>query len=541
MFDPLHQGAGTTDSETPFGIFMKPDARDIGLRGKRQMPLYANITNPLTVRNRESLAAWYRENIPGYQEAEAKIQEVNDTFQPEYEAAEAKSDAWYEENYDAYAAGEISQEDAEQHITGELDEILDRWKASDTETRQKAKELLDNYFAESAYDGLHIQEDAGSLGRSVETWIAFQPSQVKDTANKKPTGDPDIRYSLKSEAAGRSYEALQEENTLLRERVDYWRGQTRRTERVTTDKKAVGRAAGELIRSYGANIAVEDIQGDLQSLYDYIASGYEGENELTYTEARRRAEAIAQTVVENAMAVDDEGYRQYSDLRDYLRNTKLTVSEADSRGIRDFGDFKKRNFGRMVLGKGSTNIDQVYQELSARWPEFFDEQRESSPADQLLRMEEVLESIYSVTEYNPFSFHMEAAVAGAANEIMEGFFDLPQTRATFADRQAAKMETLRVQNRERVQRAIGRERAVRERQIKRLKDHYAEVRQNQAERRADSQARTRLLKIARRLQNKKLPAVNRALLDQYIGDLDTTAKSMTGKTLERLRLHPIPF
>ena len=56
---------------------------------------------------------------------------------------------------------------------------------------------------------------------------------------------------------------------------------------MTTDKKAVTAAAKQLIQNYGADIAVKDIQGDLQSLYDYIASGYDGKDELTYTAGRR--------------------------------------------------------------------------------------------------------------------------------------------------------------------------------------------------------------------------------------------------------------
>lgn len=404
---------------------------------------------------------------------------------------------------------------------------------------------------DKGYDALML-EDMSQV-------IVLNPEQIKLTNNKSPSAsDPDIRRSLKgSSNIQREIAALQEENRMLRERVDYWRGQTRLTERVTTDQKAVKRAAQELIRSYGANINLEDIQRDLQALYDYIASGSEGENELTYTEARHRAEAIAQVLVENAVAVDDEGYRQYSDLRDYLRAANIVYGTEYHGDIADFGYFRRGLFGKLNLKtKGHTNIDQVYKELSERWPEFFNEQQHTHPTDQLLHIAEVLEGIYNITEYNPFSYHMEEAVAGAANEIMEGFFDLPQTRATFADRQArklddakakgrqqvqrlreqnnARLEELRQKNRQRVQRVIERERAVRERQLQRLRDHYAEVRQNQAERRADSQARSRLLKIARRLQNKKLPAVNRALLDQYIGDLDTTAKSMTGKTLERL-------
>lgn len=196
VFDPRHAGAGTTDSETPSGVFLKPTAEDIGLRGKRQMKLYANITNPLSVRNRAELSAWYRENIRGYTEADANVREIEQVFHEEYEAAEARSDAWYEENYDDYAAGRITEEEAMRHITGELDEILARWKAEEGEARQSVKALLNDYFSKSRYDGVHILKDAGSLGRSVETWIALRPEQVKNTDNLNPTSDPDIRYSL---------------------------------------------------------------------------------------------------------------------------------------------------------------------------------------------------------------------------------------------------------------------------------------------------------------------------------------------------------
>lgn len=279
----------------------------------------------------------------------------------------------------------------------------------------------------------------------------------------------DARFSLKAGTESKSVASLQEENRLLREQMkdyiaiqrrngklqesrDYWQDQTRRTQRVTTDKKAVTAAAKQLIQNYGADIAVKDIQGDLQSLYDYIASGYDGKDELTYTEARRRAEDIAQTLVSNAVAVDSDMYDAYSDLRDYLRTTKIIYGKEYHGDIADYGDFRKRQFGRLNLGsEGHTNIDQVYQELSSRWPEFFSEQEQTHPTDQLLHIVEVLDGISEINEYNPFSRYMDQAVTGAANEIMETFFDLPQARKTFADQQALKLENAKAKGREQVQ------------------------------------------------------------------------------------------
>ena len=352
------------------------------------------------------------------------------------------------------------------------------------------------------------------------------------------------RFSLKGRDILQENAALQEENRLLREQMkdyiaiqrrngklqesrDYWQDQTRRTQRVTTDKKAVTAAAKQLIQNYGADIAVKDIQGDLQSLYDYIASGYDGKDELTYTEARRRAEDIAETLVSNAVAVDSDMYDAYSDLRDYLRTTKIIYGKEYHGDIADYGDFRKRQFGRLNLGsEGHTNIDQVYQELSSRWPEFFSEQEQTHPTDQLLHIVEVLDGISEINEYNPFSRYMDQAVTGAANEIMETFFDLPQTRKTFADRQALKLENakakgreqvqkvreqyttrlaeLREQNRQRVQNAIAKEREARERQMGALKDRYAAKDAAGRERRAARELRAKITRHASALSQKLL-------------------------------------
>ena len=382
--------------------------------------------------------------------------------------------------------------------------------------RSLAQQLRDR-----GYDALMV-EDMSQV-------IVLSPEQIKDITNKTPTADPDIRYSLREQGALRAadIQALYEENQLLRDRVEYWKGQTRRTKRVTTDKKAVEQAARDLIRSYGSELTVDDIAGDLQSLYDYIASGYDGKNELTYTEARRRAEAIARQLVGNAVAADTELYDQYSDLRNYLRTTRLIVSEADSHDIPDYGAWRKQRFGRLNLTRGdASNIDQVYEELSELWPEFFNSQQEIHPTDQLLHIAEVADTLYDITEYNPFSQYMEQAVTGAANEVMETFFDLPQTRKTFADRQAmklqeakakgqqrvqrlreqnaARLETLRQENRERVRRAVQRERDTRTRQLGRMKERYQARDAAGRERRSAAELRRKITRHTKALSQKLL-------------------------------------
>jgi hypothetical protein len=334
-----------------------------------------------------------------------------------------------------------------------------------------------------------------------------------------------VHHSLKGMGElERQVTALEREKESLRERMAYWKGQTKRTKQVTTDKKSVEKAAKALAKEYGARVDTEEVAGALQSLYDYMASGKDGDSELTYTEVRQRAEAIAETLVENSVS-EGELYQKYEGLRAYMKAQPLQISKADQANITDFSDFRRRARG-LKLRTGETNIDQVYQELAMQWPEFFDEQRETHPSDQLMQIAEVMRTIYGNREVNRFSSQHDQAVAGVANEIMEIFFDLPQAKKTFADRQAAKLEQakahgweqtrkvraakneqiekLREENRARVKQALKKERNRRETEIETLKEKYRETNRERRE-----QQKARELRCTRRKprpkQRKKRP------------------------------------
>lgn len=331
-------------------------------------------------------------------------------------------------------------------------------------------------------------------------------------------------YSLKAGDGSREAAQLRREADLLRDRVEYWKGQTRKSGEISIDGKATRRAARAILRQFSSQLDVDTLTEGMTDLYNYMLRG--GEDFLE-TEAYRKAEAIARQVVDGALEADDSLYSQYADLRAYLRDIPLSISETDRHDIADFNDFRKRNFGRLnIRAKGGTNVGQIYAELSAQWPEFFDQSRESHPADQLLRMAEVAEQLRQVDMRNPFSDSYWEAVQGAANELYQQFFDTPQARKTFADRQAAKLdaewargrrraaeqrerverqlETVRQQNRERVQRAVQRERETRQRQVERLKDRYVEKTAADRERRSAAELRRKITRHAKALSQKLL-------------------------------------
>nr|DAR49802.1 MAG TPA: PolyVal ADP-Ribosyltransferase [Caudoviricetes sp.] len=362
--------------------------------------------------------------------------------------------------------------------------------------------------------------------------------------------------SLKGTENAQEIAALKRENESLKERVEYWKGQTRRSQGVTTDRKSVQKAADALVKDYGAEISGSDIAGDLQSLYDYIASGRDGKDELTYAEARRRSDAIAERIAESAVEVDDWAYKEYAGLRKYLKDTKLTLTEADAAEITDFNEFRKSLFGKLKINKGEhTNVDQIYSELSSQYPEFFNEAQDTNISDQMQRIADVANRLYRVTEYNPFEGYMGQAVASISNDIMDRFFDLPQTKKTFADRAAEQVQEARFQGRQAANdaflagqmaqgrqdakrlrstaQALAKERTRRAEQVQALKERYREKDVTRRDNQKRRELRAKIVRHASALSQKLLRPTD----NQHIPE---DMRSAVAKVLESINQESSP-
>lgn len=352
-------------------------------------------------------------------------------------------------------------------------------------------------------------------------------------------------------------DSLAKENAMLRDRVEYWRGQTHTTEEATTDPKAVREAAKDIIKQTGSSIDADEVTGRLQELYDGIARAT-SENGLSQENIWKHAYDLAHDILDDVSVRDTEMYDLYSDLRAYFRNTQITLSPAMLGDFTDFGDFRRRNYGRMKLKKGEHgNVDQIYEEAATMWPGLFDSERVSHPGDQLREIDDVLNRIYTIDEYNPNDRYMHQAAQSVANEIIEQFFDTPEQK-TFADRQAKKHDQqkthylnqinelrkandtriaeLRAQNRKRLQEAIAREREKRDEQIARLKDRNAEDKARREESAAVAKYRPRIEQKAKRLSDwllknsdkEHIPEPLKLAVGEFLESIDFTSKRALG-------------
>lgn len=344
------------------------------------------------------------------------------------------------------------------------------------------------------------------------------------------------------------------------QKADYWKGQTRLTKEPSVRESDVNKLTRNLIKDYSSKVKTADIADRVRDLGNFILRGHDGETEMTWDEVRQRATDIARDVINNASALTDTGYGDYyAEIKNLLRDTQLRISRKDAADIADYKEWRKHVPGYLKLKYAETensgNIDQVYTDLQRAYPWLFDEEV-TGAASQLQRIIDVMEEIAPLYE-NPYNQSMAEAIETCANDMIYGLIDnVRQTAPTYADRQQTKLEKQKAvnaeklarqkaksaeklnaviaENRKRTKELLTQIRADRDAKLEELKQHYREVAEAKRNRKTESEERTRLLKVAKRLQKMKTTAANRTLINELVGDLDTVAKSVTGKTLERL-------
>ncbi len=517
------------------GIYVSTSPNEFSYAGDRQMIMYARVTKPFEM-----------------QLTKKQAQKVyNEYFKP-----------YHEDKYHTYEPHVLSKLQTPSRV---FDYLKEAAKNGNTKTSKILQDL--------GYDGIHDGSE----------WVVFDTSQLKSATDNIGTFDRstgDIRYSrdigevlnsqsetldkLSVEQALKDqineYAKTVKELNKAQQKADYWKGQTRLTKEPSVRESDVNKLARNLVKDYSSKVKTADIADRVRDLGNFILRGHDGETEMTWDEVRRRATDIARDVINNATALTDTGYGDYyAEIKNLLKDTQLRISRKDAADIADYKKWRKHVPGYLKLKYAETensgNIDQVYTDLQRAYPWLFDEEV-TGAASQLQRIIDVMEEIAPLYE-NPYNQNLSEAIETCANDMIYGMMEnVRQTAPTYADRQQTKLEKQKAvnaeklarqkaksaeklnaviaENRKRTKELLTQIRADRDAKLEELKQHYREVSEAKRNRKTESEERTRLLKVAKRLQKMKTTEANRTLINELVGDLDTVAKSVTGKTLDRL-------
>lgn len=476
VFDPKHSGAGSSDQQTPFGIFLKTSSKDIGVKGKKQMALYANIRNPLRAVNRSDLTRKLKQLSADYAALCEDYDNMNLEFQKKQEDAGKKLDEymlqWRKEN-PAASRRDIYEDETFNRLSDAEDDIITLWEQEDQKLSTKAKTAITKALRDAGYDGVFLSDDTGSWGRKTDAIIALDPEQVKSATDNVGTFDksnPDIRYSLRDQDVRKMNDVLEKQNEKLREDVASLKELLRMQKSVTGGKllnqNSLDTAAGYLMRSSGAKGNKAELSGLLKDVYSYIA----GDEAVTWDGIMEKSQPAADWLSEH-METKRQPDPYGAEVLKELRGSRIYLDESQKAEAQyQFGSvnaLRKQLFGTVTItDKDAVSLDSKWAELSQMYPDVFDPN--TSAADMPGALLDAIDSLKNMG-IEEMWYDKEAARQDILQQIYDGYWRV-STLHTVADvkqkqidrlkgEHIARLNKVKAQNREDIQKLKAEHRA----------------------------------------------------------------------------------
>lgn len=214
------------------------------------------------------------------------------------------------------------------------------------------------------YDGIQAVENG------VKAWAVFDSAQVKSAVANNGSfslTNPDIRYSSQD---GRYRDLMGEKAAQYVRRLE-----SGLVNELAENLSVPGQAKREVLRPMAE-----------EALRSFFTDG-----QLD----RAKLNDLFETAYQAGIEEDTQYIEQYGDLKKFIRDQKLSISEKDRQDIADYNLFRKAAMGTLTISKDGLPVDVAYQQLQEMAPELFPEDI-TAPSDQLMQIYDVARGIQKV-------------------------------------------------------------------------------------------------------------------------------------------------
>ena len=273
-----------------------------------------------------------------------------------------------------------------------------------------------DYLVEQGYDGIIDNE----MGEGFTEYIVFNPNQIKSATDNIGTFDGannDVRYSVKGT------DDILKQNEALQKYTDKLKKLLYRLQRGDYSyfvSKNISKAAEDILSETNSAYSKKKLTDALEGLSEDTQAIIKGA--MTFEQFRSKVNELARDVLEEGLKNDSIEYADTKALRNYLRTTAISLSEAERSNLgEEYEQIRRETFGRLRLSKNGTDIGTVYRELSLLYPEFFNDETETNASAQLRRIREVVAHLKSLNE-NPYDGYMNEASEWLSNVMIDRIY-----------------------------------------------------------------------------------------------------------------------
>ena len=214
------------------------------------------------------------------------------------------------------------------------------------------------------YDGIQAVENG------VKAWAVFDSAQVKSAVANNGSfslTNPDIRYSSQD---GRYRDLMGEKAAQYVRRLE-----SGLVNELAENLSVPGQAKREVLRPMAE-----------EALRTFFTDGQID---------RAKLNDLFETAYQAGIEEDTQYIEQYGDLKKFIRDQKLSISEKDRQDIADYNLFRKAAMGTLTISKDGLPVDVAYQQLREMAPELFPADI-TAPSDQLMQIYDVARGIQKV-------------------------------------------------------------------------------------------------------------------------------------------------
>lgn len=375
---------------------------------------------------------------------------------------------WKNRNYDSVTIGAKIKIEGEEYYELVIAKVKDKNRLyihSVYAEKMGALPFNNQVFPTATKDGAGTSGDSPIPSGSNNTMNRMSDGSVNGSANQSSDSDvPRIssifnrlanvkgiqeneRFQLDEDTdhdfTERKIMALTKDNQALRDAYDLLQHEFELTSKDELRMEDIKKVAGSILKRYNSKYPQQTVERQLNKLYEYIRSSEQVDGQAVTTAAT----TIARNILNKSQQLDTERSYQYKDLIKQIRNTKLTISEADKPDLATvdgYTSFRKHNFGRMKLGEGGMSVNSFYtHDLSPSYPELFPPEI-THPAEQLIQIATALDILAQQLK-NPYAADMDEMSAIVGQEILDEYFNVRKPSPTFADKKQAQIDRLRSQ------------------------------------------------------------------------------------------------
>jgi len=366
---------GTTGSAEGYGFYFT-DEKDKASgyttsKGGKIYEGYLNLTKPLSLNKRTLKRSQVSKLIK-------KLDPTGDDIVSAYASTSDgyPSKAWYNNSLNE-ALDNLMENTTDDDIISEIANIMG------------TKEILSTVRKVLGYDGF-IAKDKYDNG---EVYVVFDSNQFKNIDNKAPTDNPDIRFSLKEESNinRNDVAALTGNNEYMAEAVkDLEETLNNRYGDLLFDVKnyELYDVFDEICKQYNIKgYSKQKFARNVKELFDYIKNVDHPDG----VDTTMLAMQIAADMLDKGSVLDTTMLEMYPTLLEELRDKKISISQQDRADLDGgYARFRRKYFGNLTLTDEGTEVDTVYEGLSAQYPELFPSDI-THPADRLTQIGNVVD------------------------------------------------------------------------------------------------------------------------------------------------------